>query len=81
MINPVKPNIVTVQDIVDILAVRTGFNPDTIHTMLHYYERIILHQVMKGGYVKIDNLFVIYHQGNQVVIEFTEKAKRQIKKK
>lgn len=76
-----KVEVVNEKEIIEVLAVRTGVDKNLIHTLIHFYERVILHKAMTGHFVRIDNLFIIYHKEDQVHIEFTEKARRYIKKK
>ncbi len=79
--NQSKPMVVDEKEIAHLLAIRTGLEVNLIRTLMHYYERIILHSAMKGNYVRINNLFTIYHQNDEIEIRFTEKAKKHLKKK
>ncbi|BCR35197.1 hypothetical protein [Mariniplasma anaerobium] len=76
-----KPKIMDEKQIADLLAIRTGLEVNLVRTLMHYYERIILHSAMRGNYVTIDNLFTIYHRNNKIEIRFTEKAQKHLKKK
>ena len=76
-----KTNIVGEKDIADILVMRTGMDHALILTLLHYYQRTILHSVLNGKIVDIEGLFTIYKRNNNVEIELSEQAKRYIKKK
>jgi len=79
--NQSKRIVVDEKEIANLIAIRTGMDVDFIRTLMHYYERIILHSAMKGNFVRISNLFTIYHQNNEIEIKFTEKAKKHLKKK
>jgi len=69
------------KEIIKVLSVRTGMDEDLIHTMIYFFERTILHHVMLGYKVRINDFFTIYKRDNQVEILLDEKVKRHIKKK
>lgn len=75
------PHLVDDKEIVKVLASRTGMEEALIHTLIHYFERVILHHVMMGDHVRIKDFFTIYWSNQQVEIMLNEKAKRRIKKK
>ncbi|MBU1142090.1 MAG: hypothetical protein KKH92_00430 [Firmicutes bacterium] len=75
-----RRNIVVDKDIVLLLAERTSVSIEVVHTILHYYERIILHKAMKGDNIIVGRLFRIFHLKNNVYIELTETAKKYIDK-
>ena len=77
----IRSHIVSEKELAHILAMRTGMDEETIETILHFYERAILHQVLRGKLIHIKGLFTIYHRDQGVEIELTEQAKRYIKKK
>jgi hypothetical protein len=74
-------NIINEEDIVKILSKRTGLDENEIHTILHHLERAILHHVMMGYHVRINQFFTIYNIGKHVEIELAEKALKLIKRK
>ena len=76
-----KSLLIDEKEIIKTLSMRTGMDEDLIHTMIYFFERTILHHVMLGYKVRINDFFTIYKTGNQVEIILDEKAKRQIKKK
>ena len=69
------------KEIIEILSMRTGMDEDLIHTMIHFFERIVIHHVMLGYTVRINNFFTIYRRGDQIDIMLDEKVKKHIKKK
>ena len=75
-----KRNIAIDEDIAILLAERTNISLEVIHTILHYYERILLHKVMIGDHVIMGKLFRIYHLNDMVHIELTEAAIKYIRK-
>ena len=68
-------------EIVKILAMRTGMDENTIHTIIHFLQRTILHHVKVGDDVRFYDFFTIHQRNNEVEITLTESAKRKIKSK
>lgn len=75
-----KTTLVGNKEIARLLVMRTGMDENVVLTLLHFYERIILHRVVTGDTVRIDNLFTIYHTKSEIEIMLTEKAKKYIKR-
>lgn len=69
------------KEIIKTLSMRTGMDEGIIHTTIYFFERTILHHVMLGYKVRINDFFTIYKKGSQVEIMLDEKAKKHIKKK
>jgi hypothetical protein len=69
------------KNIVKTLSKRTGMDEDLIHTLVYHLERTILHHVMMGHIVRINQFFTIYRVNKVVEIELTDKAKRLVKRK
>ena len=71
--NQSKRTTINEKDIAVILADRTGLEVNLVRTLMHFYERIILHSAMKGNYVRIENLFAIYHHDNKAIKHIKKK--------
>jgi hypothetical protein len=67
-------SLINEKDIVKFLAKRTGLDENEIHTILYHFERAVLHHVMMGHHVRINQFFTIYNLGKHVEIELTYKA-------
>jgi hypothetical protein len=75
-----KRKITLDEELIALLSQRTNVSYEVIHTIIYYYQRMVLHKIKHNEDVILDRFVKFIHLNNGITIEFTEKAKKFIKK-
>lgn len=75
-----KSDIVVKDDLIPILQERTGINSERIEVVLMFFERLILHAIKRKKNVVIDDFIVLYFIEDELHIELSSSAKKQLKR-
>jgi predicted membrane-bound spermidine synthase len=75
-----KRKITLDDDLIELLSHRTSVSYEVIHTIIYYYQRMVLHKIKHNEDVILDGFIKFVHLKDGLYIELTEKAKKIIKR-